>query len=154
KDDFFKKMFPRMAAHSMLERAMTIYNERPSTSCSGLSCGLNEYRACLMHEIPTSLSKKINPISFEDRAKKTCLELEGTIRGAIFNDLDDVLRRHMAGGFSHAVYDVIRKIFIEVQHDVVILYGEDLVQVQPARRSCRPEMCGASPCLSIDPEAP
>jgi hypothetical protein len=68
------------------------------------------------------------------------------------NDLDNVLKIHSGGGISHEVNDAIVDIIIGLRHDVVVLYAEDLVKVQPGRKSCKPEMCGASPCISFSPE--
>src|SRR5262245_36902802 len=87
------------------------------------------------------LSKR--PVDFEKQA-------ESAARSALNNDFGDVQSRQSAGGLDRKMDDAIGNMLVGSRQAVVVLYGDDLRKVQPERKSCRPKMCGASPCVSLD----
>jgi hypothetical protein len=132
---------------SMFENASEIYKRRPVSSCSGTGCSLDEYRTCLMRRLPAAIKLRSRPIDFENQAQQQCEDNESAARSALTNDFNNVLKLH--GGLNDRMNDLIAGIVGGIRHNVVVLYAEDLVKVQPGRKSCRPEMCGASPCISL-----
>ncbi len=149
KDEFMKKWGPGQLAYGMLWKALELYKEHPVSPCSGTGCSLANYRACLMRRMPSAINTKRRPADFERLAQEQCHDSEGATRAALSNDFDNVMKSHFARGLNHTINDLIRDITTGTRREVVALYAEDLVKVQPGRRSCRPEMCGASPCLSL-----
>jgi len=102
--------------------------------------------------MPAAIKARSKPVDFENLAQKQCEDREINALSALTNDLDNALRRHFAGGVNHSVHDVIRDVIVGIRRDVVVLYAEDLVKVQPGRKSCKREMCGAMPCISLGQE--
>jgi hypothetical protein len=106
-----------------------------------------------MRRMPTAIKAQSKPLEFESRAQEECEDFESAARSALTNDFGNVLRRHLHG-FGHEMSELISGIIVGIRHNVVVMYGEDLLKVQPGRRSCKPEMCGASPCVSLSGKAP
>jgi hypothetical protein len=154
KEDWQKKLMPGQLVLAMVENASDFYGKRPRSSCSGTGCNLDEYRTCLMRQMPAAIKSRKRPIDFENQGQQQCEGTESAARSALTNDFDNVQKRHLAGGLNHKMNDAIRDIIVDVRQAVVVLYAEDLVKVQPGRKSCRPEMCGASPCISLDENKP
>lgn len=152
KDDLYKKVVPGQLILGMVENARELYQKRSRYSCSGDGCILDDYRSCLMQKIPTAIRMRQGPINFEHQAGSECEGIEGVARSILTNDFNDVQKRHLAGSINHKMNEAIRKIIAEARQAVVVLYAEDLRKVQPNRKSCKPEMCGASPCISLDEE--
>jgi hypothetical protein len=150
KDEFMKASLPSQLVYGMMEKASEIYKQQPVSSCSGTGCSLDEYRTCLMRRMPTAIKDRRKPVDFENLAQHQCEDFESAARSALTNDLDNVLKLHFAGRINHGLNDVIVDITVGARQDVVVLYAEDLVRVQPGRKSCKPEMCGASPCISLE----
>jgi hypothetical protein len=107
-----------------------------------------------MRQMPAAIRLRTKPIDFEKQAQQKCEEAESVVRSALTNDFDHVQKRHFAGGLTHEMSDVIADIITDVRQAVVVLFAEDLIKVQPSRKSCRPAMCGASPCISLDENQP
>lgn len=149
KDELMKAIVPGQLVYGMVQAASEIYKRQPVSSCSGTGCSLDEYRTCVMRRMPTAIKLRSKPVDFENLAQQQCEDLESAARSALTNDLDNVLKLHFAGGINHRVNAVIGDITVGIRRNVVVLYAEDLVKVQPGRKSCKPEMCGASPCLSL-----
>jgi hypothetical protein len=149
KEDSYKNLLPGQYILSMVEKASEIYKQRPPSACSGTGCSLDQYRTCLMRQMPPSIRLRKTPIDFENEAQQKCDDAGSAARSALTNDFDDVQKRHLAGGLSHKMNDFIGDIIVDARQAVVVLYAEDLSKVQPSRKSCRPEMCGASPCISL-----
>jgi len=154
KDDLYKKLLPGQLVLGMVENALEFYEKRPLSSCSGTGCSLDQYRTCLMRQMPAAIRLRKRPIDFENQAQQQCEDTGSAARSALTNDFDDVQKRHFAGGLNHKMNDVIGDIIVGARQTVVVLYAEDLIRVQPGRKSCRPEMCGASPCISLDENEP
>lgn len=154
KDDLYKKLLPGQLILGMVQNASEFYGKRPLASCSGTGCSLDEYRTCLMRQMPAAIKLQRRPIDFENQAQQQCEDTESAARSALTNDFDNVQKRHFAGGLNHKMNDVIGNIIVNARQAVVLLYAEDLIKVQPGRKSCRPEMCGASPCISLDENKP
>ena len=154
KDDLYKKVLPGQLILGMVQSASEIYEKRPRSACSGTGCSLDEYRTCLMRQMPLAIKSHKKPIDYENQAKQQCEDAEITARSALTNDFNGVQKRNFAGGLNHKMNDVIRNIIVGVRQAVVVLYAEDLLKVQPSRKSCRPEMCGASPCISLAEDQP
>jgi len=104
--------------------------------------------------MPTAIRLRTGPRDFENQAQQQCEDTESAARSALTNDFDNVQKRHRAGRFDHKMNDVISNIIVGTRQAVVVLYAEDLVKVQPERKSCKPEKCGASPCISLDVNRP
>jgi hypothetical protein len=154
RDDLYKKVLPGQIVFSMFETASDILEKRPQSSCSGTGCSLSEYRRCLMRQMPPAIKQRNTPIVFETQSQQACEESESGARNALTNDFDEIQIRHLAHGLDHKTNDLIRETIVLTRQSVVVLYAEDLVRVQPKRKSCRPEMCGASPCLSLSDDEP
>jgi len=154
KDDLYKKLLPGQLILGMVQSASEIYGKRPQSSCSGTGCTLGEYRTCLMRQMPAAIKLRKRPVDFENQGQQQCEDSESAARSALANDFDDVQKHHFAGGLNHKMNDVIRDIIVDARQAVVVLYAEDLIKVQPGRKSCRPEMCGASPCISLGENEP
>ena len=150
KEPLNKQVVPNMLAYGMFENARKIYDEEKLTSCSGNSCLLNEYRACAMRQMSSAIKLKRSPSDFEMSAEKACANDESNARIALTNDLTDILKQHALRGVNHPVYELLGKVVKGLREEVVVLYGEDLVKIQPDRRSCKPQMCGALPCISLE----
>jgi len=73
-------------------------------------------------------------------------------KAALNNDFNNVLKNTLRRGVDHQMHELIGNIVDGIRQSVVVLYGEDLVKVQPGRKSCKPEMCGASECISLSTE--
>jgi hypothetical protein len=99
--------------------------------------------------MPAAISLRKKPIDFEKEAQQQCENAESAARSALNDDFSDVQRRHSAGGLDRKMDDAIGNMLAGSRQAVVVLYGDDLRKVQPERKSCRPKMCGASPC-SLD----
>ncbi len=149
KDEVGQEDLPGFMVWEMVDNAREIYKEQPVSFCSGTGCSLDEYRTCLMHRMPIAIKARRNPADFETLAQQQCQDTESAARSALTNDFDTVLTLHFAGGINHQVNGVIGDIIVGIRHDVVVLYAEDLVKVEPTRKSCKPEMCGASPCIRL-----
>jgi hypothetical protein len=154
KDESYKKFLPGQLVFGMVQNASELSGKRPQSSCSGTGCSLDEYRTCLMRQMPAAIKLRKRPIDFENQGQQRCEDIESAARSALTNDFDDMQKRHFAGGLNHKMNDVIRDIIVGARQTVVVLYAEDLIKVQPGRKSCRPEMCGASPCISLDENEP
>jgi hypothetical protein len=154
KDDIYKKLVPGQLVLSMFQTASDILEKRPLSSCSGTGCSLGEYRSCLMRQMPIAIKQRKAPVNFENQSQQACEESETAARSALTNDFYDVQVRHLAHGLDHRTNDLIREMIVGTRQAVVVLYAEDLVKVNPARKSCRPQMCGASPCISLSDNEP
>lgn len=154
KEDLYKKLIPGQLVLSMVENASKIYGERLKSSCVGKGCVLEEYRTCLMRQILPAIKQRKKPIDFEKQSQQQCEEAESTVRSILTNDFDALQKRHFAGGLNHRMNDKILSIITSSRQAVVVLYAEDLVKVQPQRKSCKPQMCGAAPCISLDENQP
>lgn len=153
-DKSLKQFLPGQIVFGMVQNASDWLEKRPMTSCSGDGCSANEYRACLVRQMPSAIRSRKRPIDFEALAQKQCEDSEAIARSTLSNDFDNVQRHHFAGGLNHKMNETIGGIILEIRQNVVVLYAEDLVKVQPGRKSCKPEMCGASPCISLDENRP
>lgn len=149
KDDFEKKLMPGQLILAMVTAAAELYEKKPLSSCSGTGCAINEYRTCLMRQMPTAIRLRTGPRDFDNQAQQQCEDTESAARSALTNDFDNVQKRHRAGRFDHKMNDVISNIIVGTRQAVVVLYAEDLVKVQPERKSCR-----ASPRISLDVNRP
>lgn len=154
KDPAVKEMLPGQLILGMVENATEQYKKRKLSDCSGTGCSLERYRTCLVRQIPAAVRDRKKPRDFETLSRQHCEDAEGEARSALANDFDYVQKHHDAGGINHKMNDAIIKLVDDVRHSVVVFYGEDLLKVQPERRSCKPEMCGASPCISLDVNQP
>ena len=149
KEDIYKRLLPDHLILSMTEKAAEIYSKRALSACKQEGCLLNTYRACLMGQMSGALKDRKIPIEFEKASRRHCEGTESAARSALSNDFHQVQQRHLAGGLDHKMNDVIRNLLTGVREQVVVLYGEDLTQIQPGRKSCKPEMCGGAPCISL-----
>jgi hypothetical protein len=149
KDDIYKKMLPSQLVFGMFQNASELAERKPLFSCSGTGCRLEEYRTCLMRNVPVEIRNLKSPNDFEKQARHKCTDTESAARIALTNDFGNVQRRHLAGNFTHQMNDEISNVINDIRQEIVVLYAEDLVKAQPGRKSCKPEMCGASPCISL-----
>lgn len=145
KDKLMKRIVPTQMGGGMVDNAAEIYMKKRVTSCSGTGCSLDEYRACLMRPMPSAIKAKTRPIDFEKIGQQQCENFESAARSALTNDLDNVLKLHFAGGINHKVNDVILNIIAGVRQNVVVLYGQDFVKIQPGRKPCEPPGISFSP---------
>jgi hypothetical protein len=150
KDELLKRTVPGFLVYNIFQKASELNLRERLPACSGNGCSLEEYRTCLIREMFSALKFRAKPIEFERRAKDQCQVLEGGARSALVGDFDNALRRHLARAVNHQMHEVIRQVIATIRKDVVVLYGEDLVKVQPGRRSCKAEMCGARECISLE----
>lgn len=152
KEEIYKQLLPDQLVLEMTKNASEIYSKRPLSACKGTGCVLNTYRACLIGQMSIALKDRKSPIDFEKRSQQHCEDAENVARSALSNDFNEVQQRHIAGGLNHKMNDVIRNMLVGIRQQVVVLYGEDLTQTQPGRKSCKPQMCGATPCISLGEE--
>ena len=150
KDDLQKKILPEGIILGMVNKAEGVFEQKPFSSCSGTGCSLQEYSACLIRQMPAAIRLSKRPVDFEKQAQLQCEDAESAARSALNDDFGDVQRRHSAGGLDRKMNDAIGNMLVGSRQAVVVLYGDDLRKVQPERKSCRPKMCGASPCVSLD----
>jgi hypothetical protein len=129
KDGWYKKLLPGQIILDMVEHASELYGKAPLASCSGTGCSLEEYRTCLMRQMPRTIKSRKRPIDFENQAQQGCEDTEIAARSALSNDFDNVQKRHVARGLDHKMSEVIGNIIIRTRQAVVVLYAEDLVEV-------------------------
>ena len=151
---FIEDFAPGAVVNAMFDRAWEVYRQQKVTACSETNCVLDQYRSCLMRRMSGAVKAQIKPADFEKEAEQHCEDFESTARAALTNDFNNVLKLHFAHGMTHQVNDAIVDILDGLHHDVVVLSAEDLAKVQPGRKSCKPQMCGASPCISLNENEP
>lgn len=154
KDELLKKLLPGQTIFGMISNASDILEKGRLSPCAADGCSVDRYRACLMQQMPSAIRARKKPADFEKQAQEQCEGAEGMTRSILSNDFDNVQKHHFAGGLDHRMNDTIGSIILATRQAVVVIYAEDLVKVQPGRKSCKPEMCGASACISLGGDQP
>jgi len=153
-DNIHKMLLPGQLVFSMMETASELLKKKPMTDCNANGCRLNEYRACVVQQMPTAIRMRKSPAEFEGHAKQQCEKAEGVARSALSIDFGNVQVRHLAGGLDHKMNNAIAAVVTDIRRSVVVMYAEDLIAVLPTRKSCKPQLCGASPCISLAENEP
>jgi hypothetical protein len=137
---------------SMEEGAIRLYREQPVSFCSSAACPLDAYRKCLLLQISNEVTRRTEPRDFEKVAQGRCGTTFEAARSTLSIDFVNVQKLQQAPELSGRTRDLIAEAITDIRHEIVISYAEELTKVQPKRKSCRPELCGSTPCLSLDPE--
>jgi hypothetical protein len=117
--------------------------------CSGEACVLDAYRSCLYLQISEVISKRAKPREFENAAQRKCEVQEGAARAKLIVDFVTVQKEQLDQELSQKTRDLIEQVISDIRHKIVFAYSEDLIKFQPERKSCKTEMCGDNPCLSL-----
>ena len=137
----------------MEETADRLYSEddKQMPICSGEACVLDAYRSCLYLQISdVIISKRAKPREFENVAQQKCKAQEGAARAKLIVDFVTVQKKQLDQELSQTTRDLIEQVIGDIRHKIVFDYSEDLIKVQPGRKSCKTEMCGDSTCIFLD----
>jgi hypothetical protein len=117
--------------------------------CSGEACVLDAYRSCLYLQISDVISKRAKPREFENVAQQKCKAQESAARAKLIVDFVTVQKKQLDQELSQKTRDLIEEVISDIRHKIVVSYSEDLIKVQPGRKSCKTKMCGDYPCISL-----
>ena len=136
----------------MLSAAEELYKKQAVSFCSGDACVIDNYRKCTMQQAVQELEKRTKPAAFEAALKSNCRSPEVAARATLTNDFLSAQRLQWSPDLSDKTRELIDAVIKEIRQGAVISYAEDLVKVQPGRKSCKipVQMCGQDPCISLD----
>jgi hypothetical protein len=118
--------------------------------CSGEACVLDAYRTCLYLQLSDVISKRAKPREFENMAQQKCKAQERAARSKLITDFVAVQKQQLDGELSQKTRGLIEEVISDIRHKIVVSYSEDLIKVQPGRKSCKTEMCGDYTCIYLD----
>jgi hypothetical protein len=150
-----KKKFLAMTFIGNMESAADgLYSkdDKQMPICSGDACVLDSYRTCLYLQLSEVIAKRAKPRDFENVAQQKCRAQESAARSKLIGDFVTVQKQQFDRELSQKTRGLIEEVISDIRHKIVVSYAEDLVKVQPGRKSCKPEMCGDYPCISLDPD--
>jgi hypothetical protein len=147
--DAEQKVASEMAVYYMVEAGERLFKERPISFCSGDACALDNYRKCLFVQIPNGIDKHTKPPDFEQVAQRNCAALETTARAILTIDFSNARKLQGYSELNEPTRKMIEKVVADVRHEIVVTFSEDLIKVEPGRKSCKREMCGNLPCATL-----
>jgi hypothetical protein len=117
--------------------------------CAGDACVLDAYRACLYLQIADVISKRAKPREFENVAQQKCNRQESAARAGLIYDFVAAQKKQQDQELSQKTRGLIEDAITDIRHKIVFAYSEDMIKFQAGRKSCKREMCGDSPCISL-----
>ncbi|WP_156438760.1 hypothetical protein [Bradyrhizobium valentinum] len=132
--------------------AIEIYKDQKASFCTGDACVFDAYRKCIMLQAADDIVRRLKPTEFENQLKVKCKVSEIAARATLTNDFLGVQRLQREPELSEKTRELIDGVIKEIRQASIISYAEDLVKVQPGRKSCKIpiEMCGKTECISLD----
>jgi hypothetical protein len=150
KSAIMMESFVTMFTADMEETAERLYKQGPVPFCSDGTCPVEAYRKCLLLKMSDAVSKRIEPIDFEKKAQRECIVSETEARSVLIIDFGNAQKLQADPHSNPKTRDLIEEAITDTRHETVVAYADQLASIVPGRKSCRPQLCGDTPCISLD----
>jgi hypothetical protein len=82
-------------------------------------------------------------------AQQRCKAQESAARAKLVINFVTAQKQQLDVELSQKTRGLIEEVISDIRHKIVVSYSEDLIKVQPGRKSCKTEMCGDSTCIQL-----
>ena len=100
-------------------------------------------------QLSNEITRRIKPREYDSIVQQNCRTAESAARTALTLDFESAQRLQQDAKLSEKTRALIDGTIKDIRQQLVVSYSEELVKVQPGRKSCKTELCGDYPCISL-----